>query len=607
MIESVQPGVGIFIDGIYQPNTTFLNSPLVDVARVEVLRGPQGTLFGNNTLGGAINVITRQPDNKWQGRVDGSMASGDNYASVSGSVSGPIIRDVLQVRIGGAYHTHDGFMYNTLANGHRNPLKTKSVNSTVRFAPSHWATFTINGSWDRVFGGSTPYVAASGPTDYRLDGATNMLSLVTQNYYAANVKGEFQIDALATKVTAVGAYNQVNQSASGDGDYTVVDYLRTTAERKLKTRTGELRFDTEWSDNFSTLIGLFASRYTTQAFSTTILVPLAFSSPSTATARNENQAIFGTAFLKLGGGLDLAAGIRYDHQNLNASTAGLPAAYIANEWQPRVTLTKRWTSDFMTYASVARGVRGGGQNGPGAPNLIYKGDSVWTYELGTKFSALDRRLNGNIAVFYNDYRDYIGPNALAPSTILNPATGLPVGFVVVNLNSGNAENYGVEAELTGQVTRNWRVYGNLTLLHARVTDATPFRQTTGYDYPGNRIPWVPAINFAAGTNYRVDLPREQAAVLDVGIVGKGRYAAQTLNAASIPFLDAYTLVNASLAWETPHFTLAAFATNLFDTKYIESYLDQSLLSRAGVPAFMVNNLVIQGNRRRVGLRGTVRF
>ncbi|MEX7220541.1 TonB-dependent receptor, partial [Pseudomonas aeruginosa] len=91
--------------------------------RIEVLRGPQGTLFGNNTLGGAINVITRQPGNEWEGRFDAAVAGTDNYASVSGSVSGPIVRDLLQFRIGASYHEQDGFMRNTLTIGDMNPLK----------------------------------------------------------------------------------------------------------------------------------------------------------------------------------------------------------------------------------------------------------------------------------------------------------------------------------------------------------------------------------------------------------------------------------------------------------------------------------------------------
>src|SRR4051812_43209606 len=91
LIDTVQPGVGIFIDGIYQPNTSYLNSPIVDVARIEVLRGPQGTLFGNNTLGGAINVITRQPGNVLEGRIDGAAAPADDFNSISASISGPIV------------------------------------------------------------------------------------------------------------------------------------------------------------------------------------------------------------------------------------------------------------------------------------------------------------------------------------------------------------------------------------------------------------------------------------------------------------------------------------------------------------------------------------
>ena len=79
LIDTVQPGVGIFIDGVYAPNTSYLNSPLLDVERIEVLRGPQGTLFGNNTLGGAINVITRQPSDTPHVSLSGAAAGPDTF------------------------------------------------------------------------------------------------------------------------------------------------------------------------------------------------------------------------------------------------------------------------------------------------------------------------------------------------------------------------------------------------------------------------------------------------------------------------------------------------------------------------------------------------
>lgn len=606
LIDTVQPGVGIFVDGVYQPNTTYLNSPLVDVARVEVLRGPQGTLFGNNTLGGAISIITRQPGNTWEGRIDGNLATGDNFGSVSASISGPIIEDVLQVRLGAAYHTQDGFQYNILQRGDQNPLETKSVNGTVVLTPATWAKFTLNASYDRIFGGNTPYFVSNGPTDYTLDGQTNSLSLITIQNYGVNLKGEFQVDQLKTKITAIGGFNQSNSRGFADGDYSPIDFFRTTANRRLKTYTGEVRFDTQWSDNFSTLVGGFVSHYTTNQSGTTTIVPAGLTVPATATSTNNQQAIFGTAFLKLGDTLDFAAGLRWDHQKLNASTAGLPAAYTASEFQPRATLTKRWTPTFMTYASVARGVRGGGQNGPGSPNLTYRGDSVWTYEVGTKTSLLGNRLTANVSAFYNDYKNFIGPNALAPSTILGP-TGQPVGFVAINLNTGKVESYGVEAELNLAVTKALRLYANGTLLHARVTDSSQFRETTGYAYPGDRIPFVPAVNYTVGGSYRLALPHEQGLLLDANLVAKGKRRANSLDITAQPDLEAYKLVNGSLTWQTPHFDIALFATNLFNEKYMESYIDKSALRRAGLPGILVNNLSLQGNRRRVGLRGTVKF
>ena len=600
LIDTVQPGVVIFIDGIYQPNTSYLNSPIVDVARIEVLRGPQGTLFGNNTLGGAINVITRQPGNRWEGRMDGALAGSDDYRSVSASISGPIVEDVLQVRIGGAYHHQDGFQDNILAGGKQNPLTQKTVNGTVRLKPAQWAQFTLNASYDRVSGGNTPYLNVAGPTDYTLDGSTNQLNRATITYKGVNLKGEFDADAINTRITVVGAYNRRDVVSAGDGDHSPIDFLRTAGRSKLITKTGELRFDTQWSDSISTLIGVFASKSTTDASAVNTIVPLGISAPSAAFSENKSQAVFGTIFAKLTDTLDLAVGGRYDHQTLDVSTATTAPTYRANEFQPRVTLSNRWSPDFMTYASVSRGVRGGGQNGPGAPNLIYRGDDVWTYELGTKLSSADRRFSLDAAIFYNDYKNFIGQNSLAPNT-----SG--VGFVAINLNTGTVESYGVEAEASYRVTDNWRLSASATLLHARITDDSQYFATTGFHVSSDRIIFTPDWNFNIGTNYTVPLG-SNALIFDANIVAKGSRMGSSLDPNVAPRLSSYRLVNGSVTFRLgDHFDIAGFATNLFNAKYIESYIDRSVLLRAGLPAPIARNLAIQGNRRRIGVRATARF
>jgi iron complex outermembrane receptor protein len=599
LIETVQPGVGIFIDGIYQPNTSYLNSPLVDVERVEVLRGPQGTLFGNNTLGGAINVITRQPGNDLEARLDAAYANQDNFKSLSASVGGAVVDDVLKIRMGAAYHTQDGFERNLMDVGPQNPLEQKSANATVVLTPAQAVKLTLNLNYDQTVGGSVPYFWSTGPRDYSLTGMTNVRSVATLTYKGASLKGEFDLDSIHSKLTAVAAYNRRDGHSSGDGDFGPVDFLRSTNNPDLTTRTGEVRLDTDWSDRISTLVGVFASKAEASATGTTTIVPFGLTVPAAATSQNDSTAVFATVFAKLNPTLDLAVGLRYDHQKLDASNAGSAEAYKANEFQPRFTLTKRWNEDTMTYASLSRGVRGGGQNGPGAPNLIYRGDNVWTYELGAKVAAFDQRLDLSTAVFYNDYNHYIGQNALAPST-----TG--VGFVAINLNAGHVKSYGVEAEASLRVTDQWRVYGGLTLLHARVTDNSEFVNTTGYALAGDRILFVPDWNFNLGTNYRVALGADDALVFDAAAVAKGSRTGSSLDSAFTPVMESYTLVNASIAWQHKEWTVALFGTNLANEKYMETYLDKSVLQRAGLGP-LSQNLVIQGDRRRMGIRASFRF
>lgn len=592
LIDTVQPGVGIFIDDVYMPDTSYLYSPLVDVERIEVLRGPQGSLFGNNTLGGAISVVTRQPSDAFHAMLSADYAGPDDYYTVTGSVSGPIIPGVLDARLAASTHNQDGFEKNVLAGGWANPLNTETVTGALRWTVSPDATLTLNAYYNREHGGETPYVDVSGPKDMSENATLNVNSLASYIYRDVNLKGEFNVQPIATKITAIAAYDNRDGGAYGDGDFGPVDFLRAGGTNTLNTYSGEVRFDTRYNDSLSSLFGVFASDSTTDVTTIETIVPYSLTAVTPATSTTQAAAVFGTLFWKLPDAFELDAGMRYDHQSVAASNAD--ATYRANELEPRFTLNKHWTANSMTYASVSRGFRGGGSNGAGAPNPIYKGDTVWTYELGEKYETSDHKLILDADVFYNNYSNYIGQNSLAPST-----SG--VGFVAINLNSGQVESYGAELEAQYHPTPRWDFSGQLTLMHARITNGSEYVETTDMPLPTSRILFVPDWDFTLNGGYTQPLGDDQALRFDATVIAKGDRVGSTLSPASVPVMPAYALVNGDITWTRGHVALSVFGTNLTDTKYMTSYLDGSLLAVATSGVFHYN-LSIPADRRRVGVR-----
>lgn len=597
LIDTVQPGVGIFVDGVYQPNTSYLNTPLLDVDRIEVLRGPQGTLFGQNTLGGAINIITKQPTDETSGKLSASLAGPDDYRQIAGSVSGALVPGVLRGRLGASYQRQDGFLDNTLAGGDANPLDQKAVNGALVYDATADMRFTLSGYYNRVFGGSTPYADVAGPTDYNDKVTTNENSLTTLRYSGGNLKSEFELAAIASKLTVVTAYDTRRGEGHGDTDFGPYDVYRTTkADTDFSTTTGEIRLDTHYADNLSSLFGVFADRniYSGDGNLDAIIAPdTTLSIPSQSRIETQVYALYGTLFWNPTASTELTTGLRYDHQRVVASgdsTGEIKAA----EFEPRVTFKKNWTPDAMTYASVSRGFRGGGVNPPGSPNPTYQGDSVWTYEVGSKLSFLDRHLNLDVAAFYNDYRHFIGQNALAPST-------LGAGFVAVNLNTGTVHSPGVEASLKGIITPHWTVEGGVTYLHSRISDASEYEDTTGTQIASDRILFLPDWSAFAGTRYSVDLLGDKL-IFDVNAAYKGARNGSTSNPDSVPRLKDYTLLNGSITWRAANWEVALWGTNLTDEKYFSTYIDRSILEQAGLVGPLSTNVGIIGDGRRVGIR-----
>ena len=612
LVQSVQPGVGIFLDGVYQPNTSYLNNPIVDVERVEVLRGPQGTLYGKNTLGGAINIITRQPGNDWHMRGNFSYAEPDESFLASASISGPIVTDHLQVRVAAAHRQQQGFIRNTLLGIDANPLNTDTLNATIRAVPTGDVVLTVNGYYDWIDGVNIPYAVQAGPRAYNRNVTLNTANRIHYRYRGVNARLEVPVDSIDTRISLIGAYDArsgVSPGTDADFGVTTFDIARLSGTDELRTRTVELRFDSEWSEQFSSLFGLFYSRETSSARQVvTILPPFApptLNNVAVSDTEADTYAAFGTLFWRPNEAWEVAAGLRYDHEkrdatgaagaaigpgNVNPPLTALPPASIeSDQVEPRITVSRHWNNRFMSYASVARGYRGGGFNSPLAPFRTYQGDSAWTYELGSRFISLDRSISLSGAVFYNDYHNYIGLNSVAP------AAGT---LVTVDLNTGDVESYGAELEATVRPVTNWTLTGAFTWVHARITDSTPYALVTRRTLSSDRLTFQPDWNFSLYSDYVMPIGQDRL-TFTAGLIGKGSRLAATLNQTTPTFLDEYFLVNAQIAYRHGPIEVALFANNLFNEDFYESYIERTTIALANLPAADVG---IIGDRRRVGAR-----
>jgi iron complex outermembrane recepter protein len=609
LVQTVQPGVGIFLDGVYQPNTSILLNPLVDVERVEILRGPQGTLYGKNTLGGAINIISRQPSNELEVRAGASYAGPDNAWTAFGSISGPIIADRVQARLAVAHREQDGFLRNPLLGIDANPLNTDTVSGTLRVEPINDLVLTVNAYQDWVNGASTPYSRVTGPQDYSRIVNFNAANRQFLEYRGINARLQFPLSGLSTDLTLIGAYDErKGRSPDSDADFSAVDFARSRGVDGTEVSTAELRFDTNLSPTLSSLLAVYYSHEVLTADSVTTIVPAGLNINDVSEKLSNNYAAYGTLFWRPSDAWEVSAGVRYDREKrtLNGASGFVGTPLVAvpevrdghKEVSPRVTVTRHWNAGLMSYASIARGFRGGGFNiNPRAPFRSYGGDKVWTYELGSKFTSADRRVSLAGAVFYNDYKDLIG---------LNTIVALPGGgFATVDLNTGDVESYGVELEGVVRPTGAWTLSGGVSLQRARLTDISAFTNVTGRVLASDRLPFQPDWNFSLNSDYVVPLP-SGSLTFSGGITGKGDRIAGSISETRAPVLDEYFLVNGSMTYRTGAFELSAFVNNLFNQDYFESYIEQTTLALA-LPFLPASDLGITGDRRRYGVRSRIRF
>ncbi len=524
--NDLSPSVGVYVDDApFGSNSGFalgaLFSPDLDpfdLDHIEVLRGPQGTLYGASTLGGLVKFVTKQPNpDEFDGHIRVDYGSEDetgasSYAFRAG-LNLPIVQDKVALRVSG-YYTH--------ADGDISDVRTgrTDLNAQSRYGgrvdlmlkPTDALTIDLVAFFDHTdtphLGVVTGNAVTLQPTYGQYQGFDYVDGFARSHYevYEGNIRYQFANGITATSSTSYSIFNvneladdtTVFQPALGPFLGPLLEFEGVVAP-STKKFTEELRVASPDNKHFEWLAGFFYdhedSDYLAAIDSTYLFgaTPPAFLQPTVASLANyetvtnlehyREYAGFANATYFLTRTLDLSAGVRFSHNDQNLSNVGTGFLALIGVIPTSLTGTSNdsvWTESFaarwhiaensMVYARVARGYRPGGPNVTGTSFLP---DTTWNYEVGAKTTALEGRLTADLAVFYIDWRDI-------QLNFFN-------GTVTVIGNAGNASSQGVEFEGSWTPVHGLSFSANGAYTDAHITSLVPGAE--GGAAVGNQLPF----------------------------------------------------------------------------------------------------------------------
>ena len=660
-VAGFEAGVGLYVDDIYlnRPQGAVLD--IYDVERIEVLRGPQGTLYGRNTIGGAIKYVTAALPDETEVKVRGAYGS-YNQADLIVTASTPV-SDSLKVGVSGARLSRGGFGDNLVQEGVENYNKDIwGARGTIEFDNG---PLFIRLSGDYVKDNSDPRQghrllpgAFSGaPVLDDVYDTRAGLDVVDQEVeaYGGGLTIAYELNDTMT-VKSITGYRKDHSTTPIDFDSLPQADLDVPAIYRNKQFSQELQFLYE-GDRLSGVLGAYyldASAFTAfdVALFTTGAIPSVnlpgLNAQTLGDVDTKTWSIFGDFTYDLTDQLSLSLGGRYTwdkrtsrilrttfvggYSDLFPPTDAVPIAVTSDfngsatfkEFTPRASLSFKPNANHTFYATYSKGFKGGGFDPRGqtsqAPDLDGDGDidyadqyeflsfapeTVDSYEIGWKASLLDDSLFISLAAFKGDYTDVQIPGSVG---VDSNGDGISDSFVGITSNAGDADVNGVEFEGRAVVGRNFAGPGSrLTFNWALgVLDAkyNTFIDALGNDVADQRV-FQNTPDVTVNTGFDLGIPVASGIVDFLGSVSLRSDASQFELPGPLD-QDGYALVDASIVYtdDSDRWSIGIHGKNLFDQRYIVSGYDFVTGSVLGLEG---NLTAFYGDPRRVFVTGQVKF
>jgi len=572
----IEAGVGMYVDGVYVPRTSGYNSDLAEISQIEILRGPQGTLFGKNTIGGVINITTRQPSDSFEGS---GYASYGNYNALrtQASVSGPL-GEGFSARLTVATYDRDGYIHNLFDGRDVNDENRRGARLQLRYQPSDALTFNLSADVTRdrrvtlqTQMGSAAGAAAPYYTGDRFTANSDQPNDDHRDMWGTSLSADYETGSGIT-LTSITAYRKIDVSVSSDIDQLPINLVNSNPVTDFVRMTSqEFRITSPGDGPFRYVGGLYYYHQRGTALRRIFFGgSLANGRVNQALAITNSYAGYLNADYDLAPGLTLNGGLRYTYERKRGTYLVIATPALSYNFDNlrrkdenlswTASLTYRINPNLTTYATASRGFKSGGFNLDTisavnllASDLIFAPESVTNYEIGLKGSLFDRKLRFSLSAFRMNYNDKQVAQLI--STSASPLTSVQV------TNAGKARIEGFEAEATLRPLAGLTLTANASYLDAKYT-----RFDYGaLSFKGNRIEFAPDWMAGLQAEYRFGLGKGE-----VFLVGSANYMGNLyLQANNQPgfYEPGYTLFNARAGYETGPITIALWGKNLTQKEY----------------------------------------
>ena len=583
---SYDPAIATYIDGVNQFSLDTYIAQLFDVERIEVLRGPQGTLYGRNAMGGVINIITRQPSNQTSGVVEASIGNyGQQRYSIG--VRTPLVKNKLFLGVAGMYDRTNGFYTNTYTNG--------SFDKGHSFTGNYYLTYAINPRWSltlnakhhaRRNNGAFP-LAYDGEAPYTVN--QNATTQVVDNVFNSSFKINHTGSSLNFSALTTYQSNYRYYKDPIDGDFSPIDgvtvinnYGRDWNNVKVVTQEFKLSSPSASLSPFKWTAGTYLFyqdnpvKQSTHfgadaAFVDENAVPFSYIQ-NTTTGKNKGIAFFGQATYSVSEQLDVTAGLRYDYERKELKVHGdfymdgvpdpvfetqkdTSATTSYKAFSPKVSVTYHLNAAHHLYATYSRGFRTGGLTqlsaDPSQPPMYeFKPEHSNNFEAGIKNTFLDNRLQLNVAAFYIKVDDAQVPTLVLPQAI------------TITRNAGELTSKGAELEISAVPVNGLQVDYNLGFTDATYTTLT----LSGENKKGNRQIFTPKVTSMLALQYSYAL-----GTAGLKLVARGEWmylGEQYFDLGNNIKQSPYGLLNARAGISSNSFEVMFWARNLGDKQYI---------------------------------------